>query len=70
MDKSIKVVFVVLSVIFKLCIGSLRGTMPYKILSDEGRGHIVGMRESGMKSLDIAYVLNVPQSNVSTILTD
>ena len=55
--------------IFRLCIGSLRGTMPYKILSDEVRGCIVGMHESGLKSSNIAFVLNVPWSIVSTILT-
>jgi transposase len=44
--------------------------MPYKILSDEERGRIVGMREIGMKSSNIAFVLNVPQSTVSTILTN
>ena len=56
--------------IFRLCIGSLRGTMPYKISSDEERGCIVGMREGGMKSSNIASVLNVPRSTVSTILTN
>jgi hypothetical protein len=30
----------------------------------------VGMREGGTKSIDIACVLNVPQSIVSTILTN
>ena len=30
----------------------------------------MGMREGGMKSPDIAFVLNVPQSVVSTILTN
>ena len=30
----------------------------------------MGMREGGMKCLDIACVLNVPQSIVSTILTN
>jgi hypothetical protein len=43
--------------------------MPYKILSDEEWGCIVEMRKSGMESLDMACVLNVPQSIVSTILT-
>ena len=37
-----------------------------RILSDGERGHIMGMR--GMKSLDIAFVLNVPQSIISTML--
>jgi hypothetical protein len=41
----------------------------YKIVIDEERGCIMGMREGGMKSLDTACVLNVPQSIVSTILT-
>jgi transposase len=44
--------------------------MPYKFLSDEERGRIVGMCEGGMKSSDIAFVLNVPRSTISTILTN
>ena len=44
--------------------------MPYKFLSDEERGRIVGMREGGMKSVDIAFLLNVPWSTVSTILAN
>ena len=52
-----------------LAIGLLRDTIRYKILSDEERGRIVGMREGGMKSSDIAFVLNVSRSIVSTILT-
>jgi hypothetical protein len=44
--------------------------MPYKILSDEEKGHIVGMREGGMKSSNITFILNVPRSIVSTILTN
>jgi hypothetical protein len=55
--------------IFRLCIGSLRGTMPYKILSGEESGRIVGMCEVGIKSSDIAFVLNVPRSTISIILT-
>jgi hypothetical protein len=43
--------------------------MSYKILSYEGRGRIVGMHESGMKNSNIAFVLNVPWSKVSTTLT-
>jgi len=42
--------------------------MPYKISSDKKRGCIVEMREGGMKSLDIVFVLNVPLRTVSTIL--
>ena len=49
---------------------SLKGTMPYKILNDEERDDIVEMCESGMKSSNISFVLNVPQSIVSTILTN
>ena len=44
----------------RLCIGSLRGTMPYRILSDEEKGCVVEMHEGRMKSSDIAFVLNVP----------
>ena len=44
--------------------------MLYKILSGEEMGRIVEMREGGMKSLNIASVLNVPRSTISTILTN
>ena len=44
--------------------------MPYEILSDEKKGRIVGMHEGGMKSSKITFVLNVPWSIVSTILTN
>ena len=44
--------------------------MPYKILSDEERGRIVGVCEGGMKSSGIAYVLNVPRSIIFAILTN
>ena len=53
-----------------MCIGPLRGTKPYQILSDEERGHIVEMHEGAMKSSNIASILNVPQSVVSTFLTN
>jgi transposase len=43
--------------------------MPNKFLNEE-RNCIVGMREGGMKSSDIASILNVPRSTVSTILTN
>ena len=56
--------------ISRLCIGSLKGTMLYKILSNEERSCIMGMRKGEMKSSNIAFVLNVPQSTVSTILTN
>ena len=58
------------SIDFQIVHWVLRGTMPYKILSDEERGRIVGMREGGMKSSDFAFVLNVPRSTILTILTN
>ena len=51
-----------------LYIGSLKGVMPYRILSDEERRRIVGMHEGRMKNLDVAFVLNVSRSTASTIL--
>jgi hypothetical protein len=44
--------------------------MQYTILSNEEWGSIVGICESGMKSSDIASILNVPLSIVSNILTN
>ena len=44
--------------------------MPYTIFSDDKRGCIVGMHKGGMKSSNIASILNVPRSTISSILTN